>query len=301
MKVLITGATGLIGTELVALLLKNKFEVSYLTTSKAKIYESLNFKGFYWDPSQNYIDKKAFQGVDVIVHLAGAPIANRWTHKNKIEILESRVGTAQLLFDYLKDNPHQVKQFISASAIGIYPDSFENVYSEDSLEKGLNFLSDVVEKWEQSADEFQVLGIKVCKIRTGLVLSNKEGVLVEMMKPVKMGFGSGFGSGKQMQSWIHISDLVQVYFSAIKNSWEGTFNGVAPHPVTNQELMKTIALKMGKPFMMPNVPKWLMKMILGEMHVLLFLSQNVSAKKVMSFGFKFKYEFLNEALDDLIR
>jgi len=300
MKVLITGATGLIGTKLVAELLQQNISLNYLSTSKAKIVEKPNYHGFYWNPSKGIIDQNAFQEIDVIVHLAGSPIINRWTEKNKKEIIESRTVSAQLLLDTLKKIPNQIKHYVSASAIGIYPDSFDKLWTENDIVVAPNFPGEVVAKWEASADKFKTLNINVCKLRTGLVLSNKSGFLVEMARPIKLGLGAPLGSGRQMQSWIHIDDLIQIYVSAIKYSWEGAYNAVAPNPVTNKELIKAIAKKMKKPLFMPNVPRWIMKLVLGEMHIMLFLSQYVSAEKVISKGFTFKYEFLEPALDDLL-
>ncbi len=299
MRALITGATGLIGEELVALLLKNDISVHYLTTSKKKITSRLNYNGYYWDPQQGIIDESALIGVDVIIHLAGAPISKRWTKSYKQEIIESRIFSANLLFNILKKNPHQVKQIVSASAIGIYPDSQTQVFFEDSKEKDDGFLGYVVEKWEASIDKFQLLGLKVCKIRTGLVLSEKGGALPEMAKPVKWGIGSPFGSGRQFQSWIHLQDLAEIYLFAVRNSLEGIYNATAPNPVTNKDFVKLLAKFLHKPLWMPNVPRFVMKLLLGEMHQLLFSSQNVNSEKLRNAGFNFKYNPLGEALEEI--
>jgi uncharacterized protein (TIGR01777 family) len=299
MRILITGATGLVGNALVSLLLKNGISIHYLTTSKDKITNKLNYTGFYWDPQKGYIDESALIGVDAIIHLAGATISKRWTDAYKQEIIESRIFTANLLFNILKKNPHQVKQIVSASAIGIYKSSTEKVYREDHFEKDEGFLGHVVEKWESSIDKFQILGLKVCKIRTGLVLSDKGGALPEMAKPVKWGIGSPFGSGKQFQSWIHLDDLARVYLFAVQHQLEGVYNATAPNPVTNKDLVSILARVLHKPLFMPNVPKFLMKLVLGEMHQLLFSSQNVNSEKLRNAGFDFKYNPLSEALEEI--
>ena len=207
MKILITGATGLIGNELVKLLLAKKYSINYLTTSKSKIKSKPNYKGFYWNLEQGKIDENCLYQVDVIVHLAGANIAKRWTNPYKQEIIESRTLSSELLYNLVKKTPNQVKQFISASGTAIYPESFTKVYDETTIQTEDSFLANVVKKWEESANRFQVLNIKVCKLRTGIVLSNGGGALPEMVKPIKMGLGATMGTGKQMQSWIHISDL----------------------------------------------------------------------------------------------
>ena len=300
MKVLITGATGLIGTELVSLLLQNGISVNYLTTSKKKIVNELNYNGFYWSPEQGLIDENCLMGVDSIINLAGANIAKRWTNSYKQEIIESRLLSSALLFKAIKNNPNQVKQIVSASGTSIYPNSDSIVYDENSTQVNDSFLGNVVVKWEESTDKFASLGLKVCKLRTGIVLSAKGGALVEMLKTIKLGLGSSFGSGKQIQSWIHIHDIAALYFYAIKNNLDGVYNAVSPNPVTNEELTFSIAKVLKKPLFMPNVPKFAMKLILGEMHELLFENRNLSANKIKDKGFEFKYKSIDEALINIL-
>lgn len=299
MKVLITGATGLIGSELVSLLLQNGISIHYLTTSKKKIENEPNYKGFYWNPEQGIIDENCLMGVDSIIHLAGATISKRWTTAYKQEIIESRLLSSALLFKALKNYPNQVKQIVSASGTAIYPNSDSVVYDENSKEIDNSFLGNVVLKWEESVDKFQLLGLKVCKLRTGIVLSNKGGALIEMAKPIKLGLGSPFGTGKQMQSWIHIHDIAALYFFAISNELEGVYNAVAPNPVSNEKLTMTIATVLKKPLFMPNIPKFMMKLLLGEMHELLFENRNLSAQKIIEKGFVFKYKTIEKALENI--
>ncbi|MFM9987224.1 TIGR01777 family oxidoreductase [Flavobacterium sp.] len=300
MKVLITGATGLVGTALTELLLQNGIKINYLTTSKNKIEHQPNYNGFYWSPESGVIDENCLIGVKTIIHLAGANIAKRWTSKYKQEIIESRVLSANLLFNALKNNPHQVKQFISASAIGIYPDSLKKYYTEDFTKFDDKFLSNVVVKWEESVNQMERLNINVCKLRIGLVLSTKGGALPEILKPINLGIGSAFGTGKQMQSWIHIHDLVNMFMFALQNNLQGVYNAVAPSPVTNYELNSAVAQILEKPFFMPNIPRFIMKLVLGEMHTLLFESQNVSNQKIITAGFDFQYKSINSALKQLL-
>ena len=300
MKILITGATGLVGTELVSLLLQNGISINYLTTSKKDIKNEPNYQGFYWNPQQGVIDEKAIIDVDTIVHLAGASISKRWTSKYKQELIESRTLTTNLLYRTLKSHPNQVKHLISASAIGVYPDSKETVYTEENKSVDNSFLGQVVVKWEQTVDNFKRLNIKVCKIRTGLVLSRKGGMMKELLKPIKLGAGSPYGSGKQWQSWIHIDDLAHLYYFAIQNNWEGVYNATAPNPVDNEELTKKIAKTLDKPFFMPNIPEFILKLALGEMHILLIASQNVSSQKAQDNGFVFKFRTLDKALQNLL-
>ena len=302
MKVLITGATGLIGNELVDVLLKNNHTVHYLTTSASKIKNSLNYHGFYWNPQEGKIDDNCINGVDVIVHLAGASISKRWTDSYKLELIESRVLSANLLFNLLrKATNHQVKHFISASGTAIYPDSYSKVYDETSTEVDHSFLSNVVLKWEESADQFKLLDIKVSKLRTGIVFSSKGGALLEMIKPIKMFVGSGFGSGKQMQSWIHLTDIANLYYFVIQNQVEGVINAVSPNPISNQDLTKAIAKQLKRPLFLPNVPQFVMKFILGEMHILLFGNKNILPKKATALGFQFQFPTVKEALENCIQ
>lgn len=296
MKILITGATGLIGNELVDLLLQHNHIVHYLSTSPEKIKNKTNYFGFYWNPQEGKIDENCLNGVEVIVHLAGATIAKRWTKSYKQELIESRILSANLLFSLLKKSQHQVQHFISASGTAIYPDSSQNVYDETSTQKDDSFLGHVVAKWEESADQFQKLGLKVTKMRTGVVFSRKGGALLEMIKPIKMYVGSGFGSGKQMQSWIHLSDLTRLYFWVIQNQVEGIINAVAPQPISNQELTKIIAVLLKRPLFLPNVPQWAMKLVLGEMHILLFNDKKIIPQRALSQGFEFEFDTAKKAL-----
>lgn len=301
MKVLITGATGLVGEELTKLLLQNGIKINYLTTNKSKIENQPNFHGYYWNPKAGIIDENALLGVSAIIHLAGASIAKRWTKKYKQEIVESRIFSANLLYNTLKTNPHQVRQIVSASAVGVYPDSKTELYREDFKDFKDTFLSNVVLKWEESVNQFERLNIKVCKLRIGLVLSDKGGALPQMLGPIKRYIGTVFGSGKQFQSWIHIDDLTNVFLFAIKNKLNGVYNAVAPNPVTNAQLIYAISEIVEKPIILPPVPKLVLKLVLGEMHTLLFESQKVSSVKLENEGFEFRYKSIFSALDQLIQ
>ncbi len=301
MIVLITGATGLVGQELVNLLLQNGHNVHYLSTSKSKLVTNTNYKGFYWNPKKAEIDTNALTDVEVIIHLAGANVAKKWTTAYKEEIIESRVLSTQLLYQTLQKNSHQVKQIISASAVGIYPDSLTDIYHETDLDIDVSFLGNVVKQWENEVSQFEKLEIIVSKIRIGIVLAKNGGALQEMAKPIKYGVGAAFGSGEQYQSWIHVQDLVAIFQFVMENQLAGIYNGVAPYPVTNSELTKAIAKTLGKPLFLPNIPKFVMKLILGEMHQILFSSQHVSCRKLLDENFQFKFASLDKALNDLLK
>ena len=220
--------------------------------------------------------------------------------KSKQEIIESRVLPIRLLHHELSKEEHIVEHFISASAIGIYPHDYEKVYTEQEQEIDNSFLGHVVAKWEDEVNTIKNLGISVSKIRIGLVLAKNGGALQEFVKPIKMGLGASFGNGQQYQSWIHVYDLANLFYYIIKNRLEGVYNGVSPYPVTNEVLTKAIAKQLEKPLFLPNIPKVVMKIILGEMHYLLFSSQQVSARKILDNKFQFKYPTIEKALQNLL-
>jgi uncharacterized protein (TIGR01777 family) len=301
MTILVTGATGLIGQELVGLLLQNGHTVHYLSTSKYKLVSNANYKGFYWNPKTNEIDFAAFTDVETIVHLAGASVAKRWTADYKEEIVQSRVFSTQLLYKTLQQIPHKVTQIVAASAVGIYPNSLNAIYHEADLDIDDSFLGNVVKRWENEVSQFEKLEMMVTKIRIGLVLAKNGGALQEMAKPIRLGLGAAFGSGNQYQSWIHIHDLAAIFYFVIQQQLAGVFNGVSPYPVTNEDLTKAIAKTLEKPLFLPNVPQFVMKLILGEMHEMLFSSQNVSSRKLLDENFQFKYASLDKALLELLK
>lgn len=294
--ILITGATGLIGKEIVQICHEQKIKVHYLTTSKDKISTLENYRGFYWNPDAKEIDASCFEGVTSIINLVGATISKRWTSSYKKEIITSRTETAQLLLDTIKAHNFPVKQIVSAGAIGIYPDSLTKYYDEDETEISNSFLGQVVEQWEAAVDKFASAEIKVAKIRIGLVLSKNGGALPEMAKPIKLGAGAPFGSGDQWQSWIHVKDLARLFVFAVTNNLDGIYNGVAPNPTSNTDITKAVAKVLDKPLILPNIPKFAMKLVLGEMHILLFESQRVCGSKIEETGFNFEYHHLEPAL-----
>ncbi|TQO36029.1 hypothetical protein GQ41_0595 [Arenibacter algicola] len=300
MKVLITGSTGLVGSEIVNLCKQNNISVNYLTTRKDKIVSQPNYKGFYWNPEKNEIDENCFNGVTTIINLAGSSISKRWTRSNKKKILNSRVKTLRTLLEAIpKVGPHSIKKIVSASAIGIYPNSLSQYYREDVEEVDDSFLGEVVSNWEKEVDAFEKLNIQTAKIRIGLVMSGKGGALPEMAKPVKYYLGAAMGSGNQWQSWIHLQDLGRLFLHVISKDLTGVYNAVAPNPVTNIKLTKEIARVLEKPLFLPNIPQTLMRLVLGEMSYLLFASQRVSSKKIQDSGFDFIFPNICRALENI--
>ena len=297
MRYLITGATGLVGKEIVKLCQEKGIAVNYLTTRRGKLVSEGNYKGFFWNPTEGEIDIECFKGVTTVINLAGAPISKRWTDKYKETILSSRIDSLRILRKSIESLPdNEIESFVSASAIGIYPNSLEKYYEEDENEVDNSFLGEVVARWETEVDKFKVFDFKVAKIRIGLVLSSHGGALPQMAKPIKLFAGAAFGSGEQWQSWIHLADLARIFMFIANNELKGTFNAVAPNPVTQNKLIKEIANVLGKPLFLPNIPQFIIKAILGEMSYLLLASQRVSSRKIEEEGFVFDHRNIPGAL-----
>lgn len=299
-RVLITGATGLVGQEIVKHCHAQNIAVNYLTTNKSKIVSLYNYQGFYWNLGTKEIDMSCFEGVDVIINLAGATVARQWTNAYKAEIINSRVASLQLLFDTIKSERISIKQLVSASAIGIYPDSRTNYYDETSQDIGEGFLAQVVKQWESVALKFKQLNMNVAIVRVGIVLASNGGALPKLVKPIKAFVGSPLGGGGQWQSWIHLEDLAKIFMFTTKNNLSGVYNGVAPNPVKQREFIKAIAKGVKRPVWLPRVPSFVLKLLLGEMSALVLESQRVSAKKLENLGFTFTYNYIQPALEDLI-
>lgn len=297
-NILITGGSGLIGTRLTELLIQRGHQVSHLGRKK----EKGNISSYTWDIEKQHIEAGALQGKDTIIHLAGAGIADkRWTDERKKELLESRTKSTRLLHDTLKKGNHTVKSFISSSAVGYYGfRTPEAQFSEDSP-PGDDFLAYVTRSWEDEADAMKQLGIRVVKIRTGIVLSRNGGVLKAISKPVKFYVGSPLGSGEQQISWIHLDDHCGILIKAVEDQQlTGAYNSVSPHPVTNRVLTKAIAKALHKPLLLPAVPTFALKLVLGEMSDLVLYGSHVLAVKILRTGYTFRFEHLDEALRDLL-
>lgn len=248
------------------------------------------------------IEDEAIASADAIIHLAGAGVSDkRWSDAWKKEIYNSRINSTRLLKDKVSQLNPNLRHFISASAIGYYGwDSGDKLVDEKS-EKGDGFLAEVVADWEREVNAFDELKIKTSKVRIGIVLSDEGGALVEIMKPIKFGVGAPLASGNQYMSWIHMDDLCGIFTHLLENGKDGTFNGVAPAPATNKEFTKSIATELKKPLWLPNVPKFALRLIVGEMADILVGGNRVSSKKIEDAGFNFKYAALDHALQDLLQ
>ncbi len=300
MKVLITGGTGLVGRELSMKLRDKGYDVAILSRSKKKNTE---FQTYLWDPSRNSVDREAIQTSDIVVHLAGANLSEkRWSEKQKKLIIDSRVETAKLLFNQFKKTKHRLKAFISASAVNYYGVlTSEKIFSENDPPAS-DFIGETCILWEQSANRFKHLKKRVVILRTATVLSQRGGALPKMSKPVKLGAGAPVGSGKQYMPWIHIDDICKIYIKAIEDTkMKGAYNAAAPEQVTNEYFMKTLARVLGKPFLAPRVPAFVLKTLYGQMAELILKGSRVSTKKIESAGYEFQITGLEDALKDLIK
>lgn len=301
MKILITGATGLIGKKLTSDLLSKGYSVNYLTTRNSQIKSSDKINGYYWNPEKEIIDLECFKNVDTIINLAGSNIAKRWSRSNKLQILKSRTQSLNLLKDSILKNNINIKKIISASAIGIYPSSLDRAYTENDNLISSSFLGKVVSEWELAVNSFNDLKIEIAIVRIGLVLSKDGGILSKSLFPIKFGVGSFFGSGMQWQSWIHIQDISNIFCHILKNDLVGIFNGTSPNPITNKEFTIKLSKFLNRPLIFPNLPKWLMSLILGEMHIIIFESQNITCNRLSQTKFNFKFDNFDHAIADLLK
>lgn len=295
--VLITGSHGMVAAAL-RKRLEGDYCLRFLTRRKEKEDE------FEWDISRGYIDEDALIGVDHIIHLAGAGIADkRWTAKRKKEIISSRVGSARLILEFLITNNLEVASFISASAVGYYGSEMtEAIYKEEDA-VGDDFLAEVVWQWEAVAKEFLRKGKakRVVITRNGVVLSGEGGALRKMTLPIRYLVGAVIGSGKQYMPWIHIDDLCYLYEYILKHKHvNGIFNAVAPTHVNNEELTFKCAKVLKRPIILPNIPSFVMKILFGEMSIALLGGSRVSCEKLLAMGFDFRFEDIDRALNDVL-
>lgn len=299
MNILITGGTGLVGNRITHFLLQNGHQVAYLSRKKQEIS---NVKVFEWDVSKNYIENGALEWANVIVHLAGAGIADeRWTEKRKKEIIDSRTQPIELIKKQLLAKNSKIDAFISASAIGYYGgDTGEQTIDETSA-VGSDFLANCTRQWEAATDSLKkTLGCRTVKIRIGIVLSKDGGALPKLLQPTQWGVGSALGTGKQWMSWIHIDDLARLFVKSIEDSsMKGIYNAVAPKPVRNNEVIKTIAKVLKRPLWLPNVPSFVLRLLLGEMSVVVLGGNFVENHRIPKDFFQFTT--IKQALDALLK
>jgi uncharacterized protein (TIGR01777 family) len=299
MRVLIAGATGLIGKPLVAALLERGDEVLYLTTSRDKTRSIAGAQGFYWDPKNHFCPKEALENVTVVINLAGASVASPWTKKHKTQILQSRLDSAKALKLAMK-NYDTPLHYIGASGISGYASSYSLNYNDQDQIFGSGFLAEVVRQWETATHKGHRKNVTTTAVRTGLVLAREGGVLPQIIRPIKWGVGAVLGSGKQHQSWIHIDDLVGVYLWIIDKKLSGNINAVAPEPVTQEKMTQVLAQHLRSPLWLPAVPAFVLRTFLGERSALVLDSQWVIPEVLTRAKFAFKFSNLRHAVTDLL-
>jgi uncharacterized protein (TIGR01777 family) len=302
--VLITGGTGLIGRAITKKLREKGYYVIILTRKKPlQLASDAGITFAEWDTGRQYIERSAITRADYIIHLAGAGVAEkRWTPERKKEITDSRVNSSALLAKTLTETENKVKAVIAASAIGWYgPDSADRPYpftETDSHSK--DFLGKVCKQWEDSIQPADYPGRRLVKFRIGIVLSNDGGAIKEFKKPLRFGLAAIPGTGKQMVSWIYADDLVNMFIYAMENnSVKGTYNAVAPFPVSNKELVLTLAKACNWVYIPVSIPPFILKLMLGEMSIEVLKSATVSSKKIREAGFVFEYPDIQSAIRKL--
>lgn len=296
--ILISGGTGLVGSFLTKLLKNDGYKVHHLSRSANENAETPTFK---WNISEGFIDENAFEGIDTVIHLAGASVAGkRWTNDYKKIMRSSRIDSAKLLIEKIKDLPkNQIKTFISASAMGIYGDSGTTLLTEDKPAAS-NYMSQLCEDWERASDEVETLGIRRVILRIPLVLEKGMGALEKMELPAKFGVGSYFGNGEQIYAWVHLSDLCKMMQFAVENEkLQGVFNANAPETLSNKNFAKSLNAALGRPFIPAPAPKFALKIALGEFAESLYWSTNLSSKKIEKVGFQFDFPHLEGAFKDI--
>ncbi len=303
--VLITGGTGTIGRALTTELLKRNFQVIIVSRDHQKLSNLAGMSYAWWDPEKKEIDEKAIAMADYIIHLAGAGVADkRWSAKRKKEIHDSRVNGGHLLVHALKNIPNKIKSLVSSSAIGWYgpdpkipnPDPFKET---DLSYPG--FLGNTCRDWEASIQPLASL-LRLVIFRTGIVLANSGGALKEFKKPLQFGMAAILGNGKQVVSWIHIDDLVQMFIYGMeKEEMRGVYNAVAPFPVNNKQLTLSLARARKKFYIPFYAPSFILKIVMGELSIEVLKSATVSAHKIQESGFNFQFPKIDDAMKDLIR
>lgn len=295
MNILITGGTGFIGSALCSRLLEENNKIVVLSRHPEKIKSPIK-------AIADLNDLKDRDIFDVVVNLAGEPIANkRWSDKQKQQIFSSRIDITEKLISYFEKLENKPKLLISGSAIGYYGiDKTDNIIEEK--EKGDNsFSSELCQKWEAVALKAEKLGVRTCLLRTGIVLGKNGGALSKMLLPFKMCLGGRIGHGKQWMSWIHIDDLVGIILYCINHdNLKGAVNGTSPNPVTNQVFTKTLGMTVKRPTIFP-MPVIIVKLLMGKMgEELLLAGKKIVPKKALDAGYTFKYKTLEEALINVV-
>jgi uncharacterized protein (TIGR01777 family) len=296
MKIVLTGATGFLGSHLTRKLLEDGHAVRALVRRRDDRIPSA-VQVFEWSSAQDEPPPESLDGTDAVIHLAGEPVARRWTPELKRLIRASRVDGTRHLVNALSTQTRRPRVLICASAVGIYGSRGDEVLTEGSA-PGDDFLARVVVDWEKSAELAEALGIRVVRLRLGVVLG-QGGALTKMLPPFRFGAGGRIGSGRQWMSWIHIEDVIRLIQFALENdAMAGPVNTTAPKPVTNAEFTRELASALHRPALFP-VPKFALKFMFGEMAQVIVASQRALPAAALKAGFRFQFTELKPALDQI--
>ncbi|MDQ1296856.1 MAG: hypothetical protein QG611_835 [Bacteroidota bacterium] len=298
-SIMITGGSGLVGRYLTSLLLAEGYKVSHLSRGQDHFGR---VRVFRWDPGKQIVAPEVFEGIDYIIHLAGANIGEkRWTKKRKEEIRKSRIDSALLIYRTVAENRIPLKAFISASAVGYYGSVTSETIFDENEHPADDFLGITCREWEEAACKFEKSGIRAVRIRTAVVLEKSESALARLLIPGRIGVFPRPGSGRQYLPWIHIEDLCRIYLKAIQDdNMTGAYNAAAPEQTTYLKFMKTMARVMNRSGLFLPVPSFVLRAILGEMSSVVLRGTRISAEKIQKAGFQFKFEKLHEALYNAI-
>ncbi len=298
MKITISGASGFIGRRLLKVLGSEGHTLQVLSRHAGTNMPG-NVKVWAWDPAKGEPPADALRDTDAVIHLAGEPVAQRWTEEAKQRIRESRVAGTRNLVQALGRLGKPPAALICASAIGYYGSRGDEILTEQSA-AGSGYLPEVCVAWESEAAKAESLGMRVVRVRTGLVLDGRGGALQKMLPPFRMGVGGKLGDGKQWMAWIHLEDLVGIFRLGLESRVSGPLNGVAPHPAINADFTKALAAAVHRPAIFP-VPSVALRLLFGEMSGVLLASQRVIPKAAEEAGYKFQFPELRAALGDLLR
>jgi uncharacterized protein (TIGR01777 family) len=296
-NILVTGATGLIGSRIVRNLQRRGHKIRVLTRDPSKVK---NAEAFYWDIENEQIDSNCLTDVDTIIHLAGAGIADkRWTKKRKQEIVDSRVKSTRLLYKAILSSGVPIDTVISASGGGYYGNRGDEILTEESS-NGTGFLAECCKQWEDAIDEGHKFANRIIKLRIGIVLTRHGGALLELEKPISLFAGAALGSGKQWIPWIHLYDMISIFEKVVEDeAYNGVYNTCSPFPVTNHEFTRSLAKRLNRPVWPFNVPEFVLKTLLGEMSEVVLISDRNSPQKLLNAGFQFRYPALDDALTEI--
>ena len=297
--ILITGGSGLVGQKLTHALLARGHSVRWLSRTAG---EKKGVTRFVWDIPNNTVDERAFEEVHSIIHLSGAGIADaRWTPARMKELYASRGGAARLLLKVAHTHGFRPNSFISASGVGVYGAVTSDRIHVESDPASDDTIGRLSADWEEAADEWSALA-RVVKLRTPVVLAREGGALPRLSAPIRFGLGAALGSGKQWMPWIHIDDLVQAYCLAVDDErMNGAYNVVAPEQPTNAQFMRAVANTLHKPFFLPNVPAFALRLVLGELSDVLLKGSRASNEKLLRSGLMLKYPVLSDALSSALK